>query len=112
MAADVGPLPAWRLRDQRFENFRNLKHRLVFDGRRVRLEPREVGGVQQLAQAGVDGAERWQYHAHLLLANPLGVVTLLRKCPSVSLHHHRKMHSNRFANAAGAGLADEEIREM
>ena len=52
-------------------------------------------------------AERSQHHAHLLLANPLGVVALLRQRPGVALHHHRQLHRDRFADAAGSRLADE-----
>ena len=47
-----------------------------------------------------------------VLADPVGVVPLLRQRPRVALHDHRQLHRHRLADAARPRLADEIIGQL
>src|ERR1035438_9420353 len=47
-----------------------------------------------------------------LFDDPVGVVALVRQGPRAALHDHRQPHGQRFADAAGAWLADEEVGQI
>src|SRR5579862_8136707 len=57
-------------------------------------------------------AKRLQHDAEMFLAHPIGIKALLRQRPGVLFDHDGELHLQRFANASGPRLADEEIGEM
>jgi len=77
-----------------------------------RAEPRIGGGLEQFVYYTRNPPEVRQYHADALVANPFGVVALLRKRPGITLHNHRQPHGHRLADAARPRFADEVIREL
>ena len=75
-------------------------------------EPRIRSRLEQLVDYPRDAPEVRQYHAHALLANPLGVVAFLRERPGIALDNQRQPHGHGLADAARPGLADEVIRKL
>ncbi len=91
------------------ENGGDLEYRAIADAR-------DAGPVRiDLLGERVDGAanetEGLEHQSHLLLDHPLGVVALLRHGPRVAYHDDGQSGLQRFAQAAGTGFADEEIRK-
>jgi len=62
-------------------------------------------GLGHLAEAA-DG------DAHLPFLDPAGVVALVRQSPGIALHDDGQSLGQGFADAAGAGFADEEIGDL
>src|SRR5437016_1492877 len=58
---------------------------------------------------GLDSAEIFQHQTGALFTHPVGIVAFLGERPGIALDDYRKSHGDGFADAAGAGLSDEEV---
>jgi hypothetical protein len=92
------------------ENLRYLEYRAIVDACDVRSILGEARGESRNGAA--DGVERIEHQSDLVLQHPVGVVAFLRHGPRIAHHDDGQALLNRFADAAGAGLADEEIGEL
>src|SRR5580700_965647 len=101
----------WVAREDRGQQFGNL-----VDGRICKR-----GGVgpvalvtrrrQQFRDGFIQLGEAIDHHANLLFDDPVRVVALVRQRPLVALDDYGQPHGQRLADAAGTGLANEEIGE-
>jgi hypothetical protein len=100
------PVPSLQ---ERFKNVRDLEDGSIVDGGSIGVEAFEVRGIEQFGEPGVHFTERFQHHAYLLIANPIGIETFLWERPCVAFHHDGQFHRERFADTARPRFADEEI---
>jgi hypothetical protein len=93
------------LEDCRYFEYRSVLH--ATDAGAVRLEP-----ARHRVDALADRFERIQHDADAVLLHPLRVVALLRHGPGVAHDDDGQLLLDGFADAAGPGLADEEIAQL
>src|SRR5271154_611099 len=74
--------------------------------------PVSIEGLEHFFYCRADVTEVGKDFANSLVGDPLGVVTLLGEGPGVAFDDYGEFHGYGFADAAGAGLAYEEIGEM
>jgi hypothetical protein len=93
----------------------------VEDGRyfeyRAILNARDAGAIvveaaRDRRYAAGDGLEGIQHDPGVVFLHPIRVVAFLQHGPGVTHHDDGQALLNRFADAAGARLADEEIAQV
>src|SRR5271156_3748724 len=89
---------------------RNFEYRAI-------LNTRDAGTIlvharRQRGYALADGSEGVEHQAGAVLLHPVGVVPLLRHGPDITHHDDGQPLLDGLADAAGTGLADEEIAEL
>jgi hypothetical protein len=67
--------------------------------------------LQQLGHRFANSVETIDHQPHLLLPNPLGVITLMHHGAPIAFDNDGQIHGQRFADAPRTRLADEEIRQ-
>ena len=92
------------------EDLRYFKYRAILDAPDTRAIILELRG--QPHDGAANALERVEHHPGVVLQHPLGVIALLRHGPGIAHHDHGQPLLNRFADAAGTRLADEEIGEL
>jgi hypothetical protein len=93
--------------EQPREQFGHLEDRAVLD--RPDRGPVLVEPIDQPERGRARRAQRRDHASHAALVDPAGVVALLGHRPRVAERDHRQPALQRLAQAARAGLADEEI---